>query len=84
MPQEKISQLKLVSIGTIPIRTASGSTKVSYYNGIVSVEKTHLKGLKSVILQTPRPILGRTLLNLGSWLYDGIQSQWCLLNPASL
>jgi predicted aspartyl protease len=79
LPNLYIHELGLIETGTIKIRTASGETFIPYYNGIISLKSTKLTNLKAIILKTPRPIVGRTLINLGSWLYDGPNQKWCLL-----
>ena len=79
IPKEIIDSLNFIAVGSLQIQTASGMGHVSYYHGYVSIENTKFENLKAIILQTPRPIIGRSLLNLGKWLYDGPNEKWCLI-----
>jgi len=77
LPNSFIKKLDLPEAGKLKIQTASGVTFTPYFNGIISIKSTELQDIKAIILKTPRPLVGRTLLNLGTWLYDGVNKKYC-------
>ncbi|MHA2370426.1 MAG: hypothetical protein ACXADX_16545 [Candidatus Hodarchaeales archaeon] len=79
LSESTIESLKLEPIGSTLIRTASGEKYVSYYKTVVSIPRTPFANLKTLALRTPRPVIGRAILNLGTWLYDGSYKKWCFI-----
>lgn len=79
LTKEQIEELKLESEGATVIRTASGRKAMKFYKIEFEIPGTEFEELRGIGIETPRAILGRTVLNLANWLYDGKNKQWCLL-----
>ena len=76
---DQIQNLNLESEGMTTVQTASGTTSLSYFKAIFSIQDTSLMNLQGIILQTSRTLIGRTVLNLGSWYYHGVKQKWCFV-----
>ena len=79
LAESAIKELQLTAGGHSMVRSATGEKRLEYYEVNLSIPKTPFWNMKAIAFKTPRPIIGRMLLNFGSWLYDGKNNNWCLL-----
>lgn len=80
--RNEIDNLALEPEGMTTVMTASGPTHLRYYKIIFSIPNTSLTSLQGLVLETPRTLIGRTVLNLGVWLYDGVSGKWCFMEKS--
>ena len=70
LTQTYINDLQLQDRGTTRVISAMGQGTLEFYEIEFSIPNTTFTELKAIAIKTPRSLIGRTILNLGSWLYD--------------
>lgn len=79
LTEDQINELQLQSRGSTMIRSAIGMKSLEFYELEFSIPGSNFSRLRGICIQTPRSLVGRTVLHLGSWLYDGKAEKWCLI-----
>ncbi|OLS18884.1 MAG: hypothetical protein HeimC3_48220 [Candidatus Heimdallarchaeota archaeon LC_3] len=79
LTSNQLSELNIKSEGSTVVKTAGGERIVKFFKIQFSIPNTQFTDIKGVGIETPRSVIGRSILNLASWLYDGIHQEWCLI-----
>ncbi len=77
LSEEIIGIIQLEPAGTTTVRTAGGEQYLKYFKLEFIIPNTNLGQIQGFCIQTPRPIVGRAVLNLGNWIYYGKKQELC-------